>query len=178
MSKSSSPSFPEAAEAAPDPVPPSLLPPCMTAPFAVWTDGSCRPNPGPGGWAAIIRSADGQTFPISGGALDTTNNRMELRAIIAALEALPVGSAVTVHTDSQYAQLGMTAWLPAWLRKGWRTGKGKSVENRDLWEALIAAAARHEVTWQWVRGHANDALNVHVDALANTARERVVAAHV
>lgn len=160
-----------------DPVPPTVpaVPPSFVAtqgPFGVWTDGSCRPNPGPGGWAATLRAADGQMHDLSGAEMGTTNNRMELRAAIAALEALPASSFVTVHTDSEYVQRGMTAWVPDWVRKNWRTGKGKPVENCDLWQALLAAAARHEVEWTWVRGHAGNTLNVRVDALANAARER------
>ncbi|TCZ64453.1 ribonuclease HI [Roseicella aquatilis] len=168
-----------AADPSPQQTTPAGLPLSFAAapsgPFAVWTDGSCSPNPGPGGWAAILQAADGQTHSLSGaepGA--TTNNRMELRAVIAALEALPQSSSlnVTVHTDSQYVQRGMTEWVAAWVRKGWHTGKGKPVENRDLWQALLAAAARHEVEWAWVRGHAEDAMNARVDALANAAREQ------
>jgi ribonuclease HI len=166
-----------------DPVPaaPVHLPsPSFPAagPFEAWTDGSCRPNPGPGGWAAVLRSADGQTLRLSGAEMDTTNNRMELRAAIAALEALPLSSRVVLFTDSEYVQKGITEWVPGWVRRGWITAKGKPVENRDLWEALIAAAAPHDVTWQWVRGHADNTMNVHVDALANAARERMVAASV
>lgn len=119
----------------------------------------------------MVRDAAGQTCSLSGGEAPTTNNRMELRAVLAVLEALPMSSRVIVHTDSQYVQLGVTEWVPAWVLKGWRTGKGKPAGNRDLWEPLLAAAGRHEVKWHWVRGHAGNAMNAQADALANAARE-------
>lgn len=158
-----------------DPAPvPAPLPPPQTftapGPFEAWTDGSCQPNPGRGGWCAILRAADSQTVELSGCDMQTTNNRMELCATIAALEALPVGSRVVLFTDSEYVRNGITRWVGGWVRKGWRTAKGASVANRELWEMLVAAAAKREVDWRWVKGHAGDVMNVRADALANAAR--------
>lgn len=138
----------------------------------IWTDGSCRPNPGPGGWAAILRNAEGRTREVSGREADTTNNRMELRAAIAGLEALKRPARVTVYADSEYVVRGMTLWLPRWKRCRWRTAKGKPVVNADLWGRLAAAAEGHEVAWRWTQGHAGDPMNARADALANAARER------
>ena len=168
------PASPPASVAAPSPSP---LPAWLSGPgsFAAWTDGSCAPNPGPGAWAVLIVGPNGEEHTLSGASPNTTNNRAELRAAIAALDALPLPiSRVTVTTDSEYVRRGITEWLSGWRRNGWRTGKGKPVTNQDLWERLDAAAARHEVTWRWTKGHARDALNARVDALANVTRERVV----
>jgi ribonuclease HI len=158
----------------------AILPPVSPAPalscrspVEIWTDGSCRPNPGFGSWAAILRTSDCEEREVIGGDLFTTNNRCELMAAIDALEALTAPSAAVLHTDSEYLQLGMTVWLPRWRAKGWRTSKGRPVENRDLWIRLLAAAEPHEVSWQWVQGHAGDPMNERVDRLAAEARERV-----
>jgi ribonuclease HI len=132
-----------------------------TLPFVtIYTDGACDPNPGPGGWAAVLRFGEHEK-ELKGAAPHTTNNRMELQAVIGALNALKQPCAVRLHTDSQYVQRGVTEWLTGWKAKGW-----KKVQNRDLWEALDAALQRHTVEWQWVRGHAGDALNERVDRLA------------
>lgn len=139
----------------------------------IWTDGSCRPNPGPGGWAAIMRNSSGAEKRISGAERDTTNNRMELVGAIRALDALSCPRLVTMHLDSEYVLLGVTARLAKWKAKGWRTADGKPVMNADLWSRLENAAARHEVTWRWVRGHAGEPMSERADALANTARERL-----
>lgn len=136
----------------------------------IWTDGGCRPNPGPGGWAAILRSGDRER-ELSGFAAATTNNRMELTAATEALEALTAPSHVVLSTDSQYLMLGITTWQKSWIRRGWRTADGKAVLNRELWQRLLAAAAPHEIEWRWVRGHAADAMNERADALASAARE-------
>lgn len=136
----------------------------------IWTDGGCRPNPGPGGWAAILRSGDRER-ELSGFAPATTNNRMELTAATEALEALTARSRVVLSTDSQYLMLGITTWQKAWIRRGWRTADGKAVLNRELWQRLLTVAARHEIEWRWVRGHAADAMNERADALASAARE-------
>ena len=146
----------------------------LGGPVEIWTDGGCRPNPGPGGWAAILRGAKGEERVVSGTETSTTNNRMELTAAIGALDALMRPCRVTVHADSEYLVLGMTVWLPRWQAARWRTSKGKTVENRDLWERLANAAAPHEVDWKWTRGHAGDPMNERVDRLATAAREKEV----
>ncbi len=135
-----------------------------------WTDGGCKPNPGPGGWAAILRW-QGHEKELSGAEPETTNNRMELTAAIAALEAPKRPARLIIHTDSEYLRNGVTRWLEGWLRRGWRNAAKDPVANRDLWERLIAAAARHEVEWRWVRGHAGDEMNERADRLATAARE-------
>jgi ribonuclease HI len=132
----------------------------------VYTDGACKGNPGPGGWGALLRVGVHER-ELCGGEPATTNNRMELTAVIRALEALKRPSRVEVYTDSQYVRNGITEWLPNWKRRGWKTADRKPVKNVDLWQALEAAAARHEVHWHWVRGHAGHAENERADALAN-----------
>jgi ribonuclease HI len=132
----------------------------------VFTDGACRGNPGPGGWGAILRAA-GREKELWGGEAGTTNNRMELTAVIRALEALKRPSRVRVYTDSQYVQKGISEWIHAWKRKGWKTADRKDVKNADLWRELDALAQRHEVEWHWVRGHAGHPENERADALAN-----------
>lgn len=134
----------------------------------IWTDGACSGNPGPGGWGAIL-VAKGQEKELSGGEPATTNNRMELMAAIAALEALTRPCAVTLHTDSQYVKNGLTQWIHGWKRNGWKTADKKPVANADLWLRLDAAAARHKVEWRWVKGHAGDPMNERADALARAA---------
>ena len=143
----------------------------MTRRVEIWTDGACSGNPGPGGYGAILRFGDHEK-EISGGEAATTNNRMELRAAIAALEALTRPCAVTLHTDSQYLRNGVTQWIGAWKARGWRTADRKPVKNVDLWQRLEAATERHEIDWRWVRGHAGDVMNERVDALARGALER------
>jgi ribonuclease HI len=130
-----------------------------------YTDGSCLGNPGPGGWAVLLRSADGER-ELSGGEPLTTNNRMELMAAIMALEALETPCEVILTTDSQYVRQGITEWLPVWSRRGWKTTSGDPVKNRDLWERLHMAASRHQVEWRWVKGHSGDPDNRRVDMLA------------
>jgi len=134
----------------------------------IYTDGACRGNPGPGGWAAVLRQGR-QEQVLSGGASDTTNNRMELRAAIEALRALGRPSVVRLYTDSQYLRLGITEWLPRWQRNGWRTVSRQRVKNKDLWKALVAAQKPHEVEWHWVKGHSGDQANARVDFLARQA---------
>lgn len=136
----------------------------------IWTDGGCRPNPGPGGWGAILR-VGGTERELSGAERDTTNNRMELTAAAAALEALTKPCRVLLHTDSQYVQQGITTWQANWQRRNWRTADGKPVLNKDLWQRLLAASTRHQIEWRWVRGHATDPMNHRADALATAARE-------
>jgi ribonuclease HI len=134
----------------------------------IYTDGACSGNPGPGGWGAILRF-NGAERELSGGEPLTTNNRMEMRAAIESLNALKRPCSVDLFTDSQYLMQGMTSWIANWKRRGWRTADNKPVKNEELWRALDEAAARHKVTWHWVRGHADDALNNRVDALAVAA---------
>ncbi len=133
-----------------------------------YTVGACRGNPGPGGWGVLLTER-GVTRELAGAEPDTTNNRMELMAAISALESLAGPCAVSLITDSQYVQHGMTQWLPQWKRRGWKTADRKPVKNQDLWQRLEAAAARHQVEWRWVKGHSGDAGNDRVDALANAA---------
>jgi len=135
---------------------------------AIFTDGACSGNPGPGGWGAILRAGRHEK-EISGGEADTTNNRMELTAAIRALDAIKKRSAVTLYTDSRYVMDGLTKWLPRWKNNGWRTTDKKPVKNADLWEALDAAASRHDVTWRWIEGHSGHAENERADALARAA---------
>jgi ribonuclease HI len=137
-------------------------------------DGSCLGNPGPGGWAVVLQ-AGGHEKVLSGADPQTTNNRMELTAAIQALAALKRPSKVTLRTDSRYVVDGITKWVAGWKKRGWKTAEKKEVANQDLWLALDAAAARHEVRWEWVRGHAGDAANERVDRLAREEATRVAA---
>ncbi|MCX7174634.1 MAG: ribonuclease HI [Proteobacteria bacterium] len=131
----------------------------------IFTDGACSGNPGPGGWGAILR-IHGREKELYGGEPDTTNNRMELTAVIEALKALKRPVQARVHTDSQYVQKGISEWIHAWKRRGWRTAGKQAVKNADLWRTLDEQAARHRVEWLWVRGHAGHAENERADALA------------
>jgi ribonuclease HI len=133
----------------------------------IWTDGACSGNPGPGGWGAVLRYGDREKELQGGEPGPTTNNRMELMAAIRALENLTRPVAVRLHTDSTYVRRGITKWLPTWKRTGWMTAGKQPVKNADLWRRLEAAAARHEVEWLWVKGHAGDPGNERADALAN-----------
>ena len=137
----------------------------------IFTDGACSGNPGPGGWAAILRFADSEK-EIFGGESLTTNNRMELTAAIRALEALTRPCSVVLYTDSRYVMDGITQWLPRWKANGWRTSDRKPVKNDDLWRALDGAAARHKITWRWVEGHSGHLENERADLLARSAMPR------
>ncbi len=137
----------------------------------IYTDGSCKGNPGPGGFAAIIEE-EGETRDVTGGEPRTTNNRMELKAVIAGLAALEETSQVRIVTDSQYVAKGMTSWIHGWRRKGWKTASGSPVKNRELWEELDALAKRHRVQWEWVRGHDGHPGNERADTLAKEAVPR------
>jgi ribonuclease HI len=137
----------------------------MSDRVAIWTDGACSGNPGPGGWGALLRLGDTEK-ELCGGETVTTNNRMELMAAIMALQALKRPCAVDLYTDSQYVRDGITKWLAGWKRKGWRTATGSAVKNEDLWKRLDEARTAHDVTWHWVRGHAGHVENERVDALA------------
>ena len=137
----------------------------------IYTDGACSGNPGPGGWGAIL-AFGGREKELKGGEAHTTNNRMELMAAIAALEALTKPCRVDLYTDSQYVRGGITGWIHGWTRNGWKTADKKPVKNVDLWQRLEAALARHTVQWHWVKGHAGHDMNERADQLA---REAIVA---
>jgi ribonuclease HI len=132
----------------------------------MWTDGACKGNPGVGGWGAWMRFGD-QEKELWGGEAATTNNRMELTAVIEGLRALRRPCRVTLHVDSTYVMNGLTKWLPNWKRNGWVTGEKKPVKNKELWQALEVEVERHHVTWVWVKGHAGDPGNERADGLAN-----------
>ncbi len=142
----------------------------MSETVDIYTDGACSGNPGPGGWGALLRF-DGKEKELSGYEPATTNNRMELTAVIEALRALKRPVAARVHTDSQYVQKGISEWIHGWKKRGWLTADKKPVKNADLWQALDAAAAGHRIEWLWVRGHAGHAENERADALARKAIE-------
>jgi len=144
----------------------------------IYTDGACKGNPGPGGWGALLRSADGSEKELFGGELGTTNNRMEMMAVIEALAALKRPCQVTLHVDSQYVLKGMTEWLAGWKAKGWKTASKQPVKNVDLWQRMDAMVngAGHRIDWQWVKGHAGDPGNERADALANLGVESALKA--
>ncbi|NQZ74469.1 MAG: ribonuclease HI, partial [Dinoroseobacter sp.] len=135
-----------------------------------YTDGACSGNPGPGGWGALLIARNGETIlkerELNGGEPETTNNRMELLAAINALESLSRPSTITIVTDSQYVKNGVTSWIFGWKRNGWRTSAKKPVKNVELWQRLDEAQARHDVVWEWVKGHAGHPENERADALA------------
>ena len=135
-----------------------------------YTDGACSGNPGPGGWGALMQAKDGETVlkerELKGGEAETTNNRMELLAAINALEALERPASITVVTDSNYVKNGITGWIHGWKKNGWKSAAKKPVKNVELWQRLDAAAARHDVTWKWVKGHAGHPENERADQLA------------
>ena len=143
--------------------------------ICAYTDGACSGNPGPGGWGALLIARDGgkpiKELELSGGEAETTNNRMELTAAIAALEALDRPARITVVTDSTYVRDGVSSWIHGWKRNGWKTSAKKPVKNADLWQRLDAAADRHEVRWEWVKGHAGHPENERADALARQGME-------
>ncbi len=141
----------------------------------IYTDGACSGNPGPGGWGAVLGYGDHVREMSGGEAAPTTNNRMELMAAIQALESLTRPSRVRLHTDSVYVRSGIMSWLAAWKRNNWRTASKQPVKNEDLWRRLDAAAARHEIQWLWVKGHAGDPGNERADALANRGMAEAVA---
>lgn len=134
----------------------------------IFTDGACRGNPGPGGWAALLRY-DGREKLLQGAEQHTTNNRMELMAAIAGLSAVSSASVVSLTTDSQYVRQGITQWIVGWKRNGWRTASRQPVKNKDLWQELDAALADHKVTWHWVKGHSGHPENERADQAANDA---------
>ncbi len=134
----------------------------------IFTDGACLGNPGPGGWAALLRFGKHEKKLVGAASL-TTNNRMELRAAINAIQALTRPCEVHLHTDSQYVRQGITQWVQNWQRNGWKTANKKPVKNQDLWQALLQATAPHQLNWQWVKGHAGHEENERVDSLASEA---------
>ncbi|MWD26942.1 ribonuclease HI [Aquicoccus sp. SCR17] len=138
--------------------------------FYAFTDGACSGNPGPGGWGALLQAREGDKVvkerELSGGEPGTTNNRMELMAAISALETLGRATEITIVTDSQYVKNGVTGWIHGWKRNGWKTAAKKPVKNAELWQRLDAAAQRHQVTWEWVKGHAGHPENERADELA------------
>ncbi|MFO1227488.1 ribonuclease HI [Roseateles sp.] len=136
----------------------------------VYTDGACKGNPGPGGWGAWLQS-NGHEKELFGGERGTTNNRMELTAVIEALASLKRSCDVVIYTDSEYVRKGMTEWIANWMRRGWKTADGKPVKNADLWQRLDALRKLHHVDWRWVKGHAGDPGNERADALANRGVE-------
>jgi ribonuclease HI len=138
----------------------------------LFTDGACSGNPGPGGWGAILRFKKVEK-ELSGGELESTNNRMEMMAVIAGLEAMTRPCQVKVVTDSQYVMKGFMEWLPDWKKRNWKTAAKKPVKNVDLWQRMEKAAEIHELTWEWVRGHEGHPENERADALAVAAREKI-----
>jgi ribonuclease HI len=141
----------------------------------IWTDGGCKPNPGAGGWGAIL-VFKGVQKELSGAALETTNNRMELTAAAEALESLKWPCKVKLHTDSEYLKNGITRWMTGWVRKNWRNASGDPVKNMDLWQRILDAAKGHEIEWKWVRSHVGIELNERADVLATAARDDALAA--
>jgi len=140
----------------------------LSAPVEIFTDGACRGNPGPGGWAALLRYADTEKL-INGAEAETTNNRMELQAAIEGLRQLKRPSDVHLTTDSEYLRKGINEWVHKWKRNGWRTAQKKPVKNQDLWEQLDELAGQHQIQWHWVKGHSGHAENELVDQAANDA---------
>ncbi len=143
--------------------------------IVIYTDGACKGNPGPGGWGALLRAADGAEKELFGGESETTNNRMEMMAVIEALSALKRPCHVILFVDSQYVLKGITEWLHGWKAKGWRTAAKQPVKNVDLWQRLDALVhqSEHRIEWQWVKGHAGDPDNERADALANRGVEQL-----
>lgn len=157
----------------PAPAPDGSTEPTDPTVVEIWTDGACKGNPGPGGWGAWLRSGDRER-ELFGGEELTTNNRMELTAVIEALRALTRPCVVNLHVDSTYVMNGMSTWIAGWKRNGWRTGDKKPVKNMDLWKALDEQVARHTITWTWVKGHSGDVGNEKADELANRGVDAVL----
>ncbi len=145
----------------------------MPTELAIFTDGACRGNPGPGGWGALLIWRETER-ELCGGERETTNNRMELMAVIQALKALNRPQAVLVHTDSTYVMQGISKWIHGWKRNGWKTAAKQPVKNVDLWQALDAVVAQHTVEWKWVKGHAGHPGNERADQLANRGLETIL----
>lgn len=144
----------------------------MSLGIEIYTDGACSGNPGPGGWGALLRSGRHEK-EICGGEIETTNNRMEMQAVIEALKLLKKPSSVALYTDSQYVMQGITEWMDGWKAKGWKTASKKPVKNKDLWQEIDALVQRHDVTFHWVKGHAGHPENERADALARQGIPKV-----
>ena len=144
----------------------------------IYTDGACKGNPGPGGWGVLLRASNGQEKELFGGERETTNNRMELMAVIQALQALKRPCAVSLYLDSEYVRKGITEWIHGWKAKGWRTAAKQPVKNADLWQTLDALVhgGAHRIEWHWVKGHAGHVDNERADALANRGVEQALSA--
>lgn len=141
---------------------------------AIFTDGACKGNPGPGGWGALLRMGTREK-ELSGGEADTTNNRMEMRAVIEALNALKEPCRVDLYSDSKYVIDGITKWIHGWQKRGWVNAAKKPVANAEMWRELLAASARHQISWNWVKGHSGHPENERVDALASNEADRMAA---
>lgn len=146
----------------------------MSTSISIYADGACRGNPGPGGWGALLLAGDTER-ELNGAEEATTNNRMELTAVIRALEALKRPVEARIYTDSQYVIKGISEWLPNWKARGWKTADKKPVKNQDLWETLDALVTKHDLEWHWVKGHSGNPGNERVDALANRAIDAMLA---
>ena len=146
----------------------------MTDRTEIFTDGACRGNPGPGGWGVLLQKG-GRTLELFGGELETTNNRMEMTAVIQALEALKKPARVRITTDSQYVMKGVTEWMAGWKKRGWKTAAKTPVKNVDLWQRIDELLPQHDVEWAWVKGHSGHAGNEQVDALANRGIDTILA---
>ena len=140
----------------------------------IWTDGACKGNPGVGGWGVLMRYGKNKK-ELFGGELETTNNRMEMMAVIQALQSLKRPMPIRLHVDSQYVKKGLTEWMSGWIARGWKTADKKPVKNQDLWEQLNLLTAQHQIQWIWVKGHAGDPGNERADELANMGVEQVLA---
>ena len=146
----------------------------MNAKVEIFTDGACRGNPGPGGWGVLMRY-NGTEKTIAGAEAETTNNRMEMTAVIKALSALNRSCAIEITTDSQYVKNGITQWIKQWKQRGWRTASREPVKNQDLWQAMDKLVSEHDVTWHWVKGHSGHEENERADQLANEAIDKMLA---
>jgi ribonuclease HI len=147
----------------------------LTTKIEIYTDGACRGNPGPGGWGVLL-IAGKHRKTLCGGEMDTTNNRMELQAVIEALNALKTDKPVRLHTDSKYVLDGINRWIDGWKQRGWKTSARKPVKNQDLWEELDEARKRHDIDWVWVKGHAGNSGNEEADELANQGIDEMLMA--
>lgn len=145
----------------------------------IWTDGACKGNPGPGGWGVYMKYKDinhaGREMELFGGELETTNNRMEMMAVIKALEFFKKPWNIELYVDSQYVKKGLTEWIPGWIKRDWKNSANKPVKNKDLWLELLEQCKRHQIEWHWVKGHSGDAGNERADELANKGVEQTLA---